>query len=214
MLLPVLKASFDQITHTLDQLGEQNYREVLNVGAVGTFAVGWLLPRLADFQERYPFIDLRLSTHNNRTDMAAEGFDFPLSALEQAPGTVLRPSPCCQPRCRSCARLTSPPGVKTPADVVGETWLRSYRTDEWTQWLLAADYQAVFLCQEVSCLTLRSPCRSRTAGCRHCPGAAFNVLTPAHQRCFGTTVQHRGEFRRVLADALTVAARNPGHGLF
>ena len=28
--------------------------------------------------------------------------------------------------------------LNTPADVLGETWLRSYRADEWTEWLLAA----------------------------------------------------------------------------
>ncbi|MBE0403495.1 LysR family transcriptional regulator [Halomonas sp. FME16] len=137
MLLPVLKASFDQITHTLDQLGEQNYREVLNVGAVGTFAVGWLLPRLADFQERYPFIDLRLSTHNNRTDMAAEGFDFAIRF-----GTGAWHGIAAQPLLPASLSVMCTPDIatrlKTPADVVGETWLRSYRTDEWTQWLLAA----------------------------------------------------------------------------
>ncbi|MGP9664800.1 LysR family transcriptional regulator [Halomonas sp. AOP22-C1-8] len=137
MLLPVLKASFDQITHTLDQLGEQNYREVLNVGAVGTFAVGWLLPRLADFQERYPFIDLRLSTHNNRTDMAADGFDFAIRF-----GTGAWHGIAAQPLLPASLSVMCTPDIatrlKTPADVVGETWLRSYRTDEWTQWLLAA----------------------------------------------------------------------------
>ncbi|MGE6607522.1 LysR family transcriptional regulator [Halomonas sp. NPDC076908] len=40
LLLPVLKSSFDQMSHTLDRLGESSYREVLNVGVVGTFAVG------------------------------------------------------------------------------------------------------------------------------------------------------------------------------
>ena len=53
-----------------------DYRDVLTVGAVGTFTVGWLLPRLEDFQARHPFIDLRLSTHNNRVDIAAEGYDL------------------------------------------------------------------------------------------------------------------------------------------
>ena len=28
--------------------------------------------------------------------------------------------------------------LNTPADLLGETWLRSYRADEWTEWLLAA----------------------------------------------------------------------------
>lgn len=136
-LLPVLRDAFDQITHTLEQLGESNYREVLNVGVVGTFAVGWLLPRLADFQEKHPFIDLRLSTHNNRTDMAAEGLDFAIrfgtGAWHGIAAHPLLPaslSVMCTPMI--AARL------KMPADVLNETLLRSYRADEWAEWLLAA----------------------------------------------------------------------------
>ncbi len=50
-------------------------REVLTLGAVGTFVTGWLLPRLADFHASYPFVDLRLLTNNNRVDLAGEGLD-------------------------------------------------------------------------------------------------------------------------------------------
>ncbi|UQI40885.1 LysR family transcriptional regulator [Vreelandella venusta] len=137
LLLPVLECSFDQMAHTLDRLGESSYREVLNVGVVGTFAVGWLLPRLEDFQKKYPFVDLRLSTHNNRADLAGDGLDVAIRFGTGAwHGTAAQPllpaslSVMCTPAI--AARLT------TPADVLGETWLRSYRADEWTQWLLAA----------------------------------------------------------------------------
>ena len=37
---------------------------------------GWLLPRLREFQARHPFVELRLFTHNNRIDLAAEGLAF------------------------------------------------------------------------------------------------------------------------------------------
>lgn len=143
LLLPVLKSSFDQMSHTLDRLGESSYREVLNVGVVGTFAVGWLLPRLEDFQNTYPFVDLRLSTHNNRADLAAEGLDLAIRFGAGAwHGTAAQPllpaslSVLCIPQI--AARLN------TPADVLGETWLRSYRADEWAEWLLAAGLPSSF----------------------------------------------------------------------
>ena len=115
--------------------------EVLTVGAVGTFAVGWLLPRLPDFQSRYPFIDLRLSTHNNRVDVAAEGLDYAIrfgagawhgtEAVEllEAPLTVL-----CVP---SLAEQ-----LHAPADLLKHTLLRSYRADEWNLWFQAAGLPA------------------------------------------------------------------------
>src|SRR5690554_1622653 len=75
-LLSVLGDAFDRMAEMLGRLEDGQIREVMMVGAVGTFAVGWLLPRLAEFQVLNPLIDLRLSTHNNRVDMAAEGLDF------------------------------------------------------------------------------------------------------------------------------------------
>ncbi|MGY2291327.1 LysR family transcriptional regulator [Pseudomonas sp. SDO528_S397] len=140
-LLPVLRESFDRIASTLGQFEAGHYREVLSVGAVGTFAVGWLLPRLGDFQARYPFIDLRLSTHNNRVDVAAEGLDYAIRfgagawhgteacQLLEAPLSVL----CVPPLARQ---------LKTPADVLKHTLLRSYRTDEWSLWFQAAGLPA------------------------------------------------------------------------
>ncbi|QXI30817.1 LysR family transcriptional regulator [Pseudomonas vanderleydeniana] len=132
-LLPVLCESFDRIALALGRFDGGHYREVLTVGAVGTFAVGWLLPRLADFRERHPFIDLRLSTNNNRVDVAAEGLDFAIRfgtgawhgveamRLLEAPLSVL----CTAQIARQ---------LQSPADVLKQTLLRSYRTDEWPEW--------------------------------------------------------------------------------
>ena len=136
-LLPVLREAFDRIALTLDQFEGGHYREVLTVGAVGTFAVGWLLPRLADFHSRYPLIDLRLSTHNNRVDVAAEGLDYAIRfgagawhgtdacPLLEAPLTVL-----CVPQLAE--------QLRSPADVLKHALLRSYRADEWNLWFQAA----------------------------------------------------------------------------
>ncbi|MGQ9366489.1 LysR family transcriptional regulator [Azospirillum sp. ST 5-10] len=136
-LLPVLRESFDRMADMLERFQGGHVRQVLTVGAVGTFAVGWLLPRLADFQERHPFIDVRLSTNNNRVDMAAEGLDHAIRfgsgawhgieavRLFEAPLTVL-----CVPAIADTLR--------TPADLLNQTLLRSYRADEWTTWFAAA----------------------------------------------------------------------------
>lgn len=136
-LLPVLRDSFDRMADMLQQFEGGQLREVLMIGAVGTFAVGWLLPRLPDFQEKYPFIDVRLSTNNNRVDMAAEGLDYAIRfgngawhgieavPLFEAPHSVL-----CIPEIAE--------RLREPADLLNETLLRSYRADEWTSWFAAA----------------------------------------------------------------------------
>jgi LysR family transcriptional regulator of beta-lactamase len=112
-------------------------REILTVGAVGTFAVGWLLPRLAAFRERHPYVEVRLSTNNNRVDLAAEGLDFAIrfgtGAWHGTDAVRLFEAPLSVLAVPAVAR-----DLKEPADLLGLTLLRSYRRDEWTRWFEAA----------------------------------------------------------------------------
>lgn len=136
-LLPILKDSFDRMAEMLERLEDGRMRDILTVGAVGTFAVGWLLPRLADFQARHPLVEVRLSTHNNRVDVAAEGLDYAIRfgdgawhgieavRLFEAPLSAL-----CVPRIAE--------RLRTPADLMQQTLLRSYRDNEWASWFEAA----------------------------------------------------------------------------
>ncbi len=135
-LVPVLAEAFDRIGATLDRYEGGRMREVLTVGAVGTFATGWLLPRLVAFEHAHPEVDLRLMTNNNRVDLAGEGLDYAIRFGDGAwHGTHAVPllaaplSPLCIPAV--AARLSA------PADLARETLLRSYRADEWPRWFEA-----------------------------------------------------------------------------
>ncbi|ADJ64829.1 LysR family transcriptional regulator [Herbaspirillum seropedicae] len=136
-LLPVVAQSFGRIADVLAQFEDGRRREVLTVGVVGTFAVGWLMPRLRQFQQQHPFVDLRLLTNNNRVDLAGEGLDYAIRFGDgawhgtQAERLFEAPlAPMCAPAI--AARLRS------PADLGAETLLRSYRSDEWGRWFAAA----------------------------------------------------------------------------
>ena len=141
-MLPVLRRAFDDIAAMLERLGGGG--AVVSVGAVGTFAVAWLLPRLSAFTAAHPQIDLRLSTNNNRVDIAEEGLDYAIrfgdgawhgveaEPLLDAPVTAL-----CTPEIG--ARLADPEAL------FGEILLRSYRADDWTCWFAAAGLQAPVL---------------------------------------------------------------------
>jgi LysR family transcriptional regulator, regulator of gene expression of beta-lactamase len=136
-LLPMLSDSFGRLGTIFEQFRDGRYREPLTVAAVGTFAVGWLVPRLQAFQDAHPFVDLRLSTHNNKVDLAAEGLDFAIrfgggawhgthaEALMDAPL-----APMCSP---AVARR-----LAKPEDLSRENLLRSFRQDEWPLWFAAA----------------------------------------------------------------------------
>ncbi|QGR85400.1 LysR family transcriptional regulator [Burkholderia multivorans] len=139
-LLPVLSDAFSRIETVLQQFDGGRLRQVLTLGVVGTFTLGWLMPRLKRFRDTHPFVELRLRTHNNVVDLAAEGLDFAIrfgqgnwpatrnERLFDAPLTAL-----CAPDI--ARRLTQ------PADLAHETLLRSYRTDEWLGWFDAAQLE-------------------------------------------------------------------------
>ena len=146
-LVPVLSDSFERIDRLLERFEGGRLREVLTVGVVGAFAVGWLMPRLSGFRAAHPFVDLRLLTNNNKVDLAGEGLDCAIrfgdggwhgaeaEKLLDAPLT-----PLCAPQV--AARLAE------PADLVGHTLLRSYRPQDWPAWFAAV---------EIDPLPLRGP---------------------------------------------------------
>jgi len=75
LMIPV-SDSFARLSRALGQFESGRLKEVVTVGAVGTFAVGWLMDRLPDFTLRYPMVDLRLLTNNNKVDLAGESLDY------------------------------------------------------------------------------------------------------------------------------------------
>ncbi|KOC24334.1 LysR family transcriptional regulator [Comamonas testosteroni] len=140
-LWPVVAQSFERIEQSLQQVAEPRPREILTVGVVGTFAIGWLIPRLNQFQQLHPYIDLRLLTNNNRVDLAGEGLDAAVRFGDGAwHGThaqmLLRAplSPMCPPMLAQ--------QLREPADLARQTLLRSYRTQEWEGWFAGLDQAA------------------------------------------------------------------------
>lgn len=132
-LFPVLEQGFDAIARALDRLGGKREKEILKIGVVTTFAVGWLIPRISSFQAAYPNVEVRISTNNNRVEIPREGLDLAVRfgsghwAGNEAEILIEAPlSPLCAPSlleelCR-------------PDDLSRQTLLRSYRSDEWSHW--------------------------------------------------------------------------------
>lgn len=140
-LFSVLTDAFGQIDTIFRQFEGGEYREVLTVAAVGTFAVGWLLPRVEQFRKAHPFVELRLRTNNNVVNLAAEGLDFAIRF-----GTGMWPAThnerlCEAPLTVLCSSETAQ-RLAHPADLLQENLLRSYRADEWDNWFAAAGVAA------------------------------------------------------------------------
>jgi LysR family transcriptional regulator of beta-lactamase len=140
-LLPALAESFDRIAELMEGIAGGTATQLLSVAAVGTFATGWLLPRLPAFHAAHPRVDLRLSTNNNRVDLAGEGLDFAIRfgegawhATQSVPLMEAPLTPLCAPALAE--------RLRTPADLRALPLLRSYRADEWPRWFEAAGVPA------------------------------------------------------------------------
>ena len=113
---------------------------IVRVNVLASFALCWLLPRLADFQARFPDIEVRVSTTSRKLRYIGDAFDIGVrSGPEQGAGVVSRTLmadlrlPACSP-----ALLRQRP-IKVVADLRHQTLLHSASTrTAWSHWLREA----------------------------------------------------------------------------
>lgn len=143
-LLNDVNGAFARLSGSVTRLRHESVTRrvtgVVRVNALASFALCWLIPRLADFQARWPDIDVRLSTTSRRLRYVGEAFDVGVrSGPEDAAGlisTTLMPDlrlPACSP-----SVLQSHP-IRTVADLRHHTLLHSTSTrTAWSDWLREA----------------------------------------------------------------------------
>jgi LysR family glycine cleavage system transcriptional activator len=60
-LLPGIQRGMSELTRAVDQLRQDRSSGLLNISLLGSFLQKWLLPRLGDFYQKYPEVDLRFN---------------------------------------------------------------------------------------------------------------------------------------------------------
>lgn len=141
-LQPTLSEVFARLSRLIGRFEGGRAREVLTVGVVGTFAVGWLLPRLAGFNAAHPFVDLRLLTNNNKVDLAGESLDYAIRFGDGAWHGVDAEPMLAAPLAPLCAAATAA-RIGAPHDLAAHSLLRSYRADDWPAWWRATGMEGV-----------------------------------------------------------------------
>ncbi len=129
-----LSQIFDALANLTEQVTALGNTRVLTVGVGPTFAIRWLIPRLADFRKLHPDIDVRFTTGGAA---AAFGDDWTCGIKlgdGKWPDLVAEPLfpadllPVCAPAL--AARL------KAPRDLTGASLLRvAHAAGDWPRWL-------------------------------------------------------------------------------
>jgi LysR family glycine cleavage system transcriptional activator len=110
---------------------------VLTIGVGQTFAMKWLIPRLAEFRKEEPDIDVRITTGGAAVPFGDDWSCGVRLGHGDWPGLVAEPlfagdlTPVCAPRLAA--------GLKKPADLKAPNLLRvAHSPEDWPLWLKAA----------------------------------------------------------------------------
>jgi LysR family glycine cleavage system transcriptional activator len=138
---PPVRDALDQIAAQTRTLRPATADNELTIQVYVTVALKWLLPRLHDFERRYPDIRVRLSTSYFDWDFDEAGVDAGIVLARNRSQThYYRPlfqsllAPICSPKLLQGAKA-----IKTPADLKKHKLLYVYTAEEdWRLWLKGA----------------------------------------------------------------------------
>ena len=125
---------FDALASLTAQVTAPSSVRVLTIGVGPTFAMKWLIPRLADFRKQEPDIDVRITTGGAAAPFGDDWSCGIKLGDGEWPGLIAEPLfaadllPVCAPRLASA--------LKRPGDLKGPTLLRvAHSPDDWPSWL-------------------------------------------------------------------------------
>ncbi len=142
----VLATALDQVEAQTRRLRDRPAANILRLKLPPTFAIRWLVPRLAHFHARNRQIDVQITTSHNTVDFDREDIDVAIHwGTAPLPGCTCRRLfgevllPVCSP---GLFRTHAAP--RTPDDLSQHVLLCSlHRPDDWPIWARAAGAQNV-----------------------------------------------------------------------
>ncbi len=153
-LTPKAQDFLRSVTQALDQINAASQRmmrrpegNLLNISVSPTFATGWLVPHMSDFQAAHPELEIRLSTTMSFTDFDDSDFDLSINysagefpdEIESVRIMTEHCVPVCSPR-----YLAEHGPVRTPEDIRNCTLLHALpRMGQWRNWLEVAGVTTV-----------------------------------------------------------------------
>jgi LysR family glycine cleavage system transcriptional activator len=135
---PILRDAFDKIADGTELILKPTLADVLTIQLYSTLAIRWLIPRLPDFQNRYPDISIRLHTSQFDVDFDQSDVDACIMIGHQGANslhyTYLFSSdvfPVCSPNL-----IKNKADLERPEQLNDFTLLQVYPSDrDWYIWL-------------------------------------------------------------------------------
>lgn len=203
---PAIREAFDQIeTHTQFVKPSKDDSEI-TLQVYVTVALKWLIPRLYDFERRYPEMKVRLSTSYFDWDFNEQSADagFLLvrdETVNQHQQRLFRSMlrPVCSP-----GLLTGDNAIRTPQDLANHKLLFVYTAEEdWRIWLEAAGVKDLALSESLEfdsyILSQEAAVEGRGVAMTIGPFADDDVAAGRLAYPFELTVPHRHHWQFVCA---------------
>jgi len=203
---PVVREAFDRIEAETELLRPDSSDTELTVQVYVTVALKWLIPRLHDFERRYPDMKVRLWTSFFDWEFDEEHVDagFVL-ARKPSPIHYSRPlfrsflSPVCAPEL-----LRGPNAIRTPADLARHRLLYVFSAEEdWRIWLKAAGVEGLELSKSLAfdsyVLAQEAAVEGRGVAMTIGPFATEELRAGTLVQPFDLAVPHRHDWRFMCA---------------
>jgi len=144
-LLTVVSRAIEDVDSVISSISMRGRRDVLALQAYTAFAQKWLIPRLSDFHQRYPKIEVRLTASLQPVNFERQNIHAAIRSgngtFEDCYSALIVPielQPVCSPRLLKAGTL------KGPEDLAKQTLLHSLaRRNDWSDWLRSTGVKSV-----------------------------------------------------------------------
>lgn len=133
-----MRSAFRLMREATDELLARARPTTLSISCTPTFAAQWLVPRLPNFEERLPGVDIRISASNRLVDFVRDGVDIAIRhGFGRYEGLVSERllDDNLVPVIAPALRETQP--LNEPADLANHVLIHDVHRQDWRLWLEA-----------------------------------------------------------------------------
>ncbi|EMB4322468.1 transcriptional regulator GcvA [Pluralibacter gergoviae] len=143
--LAAIRPAFAQIEAATQHLLSRGRSNTVALSCTRGFAVQWLLPGLAEFEQANPGVEVQIATTNRRVDLLAEGYDFAIRhgggsypGLEAERLVDDDLCPLCSPQLLAPRRA-----LNSPVELSDYPLLHDEHRGDWALWFSALGFAGV-----------------------------------------------------------------------